>query len=100
MMDHKLGGLVSTENIYYGLIISLLVALMMDQSVIHEAQRFCIPIVLNKCNALLLALNCCINDKLDCLKPRPSLRSIRNGRTSVVMKHQQCKPNILNHHFL
>ena len=46
---------------------------MMDQPVIREAQSFWIPILLNKYNAHLLGLNLCVNNKLDCLKPRPNL---------------------------
>ena len=72
MMDHKLG-LVGTEKSCSVSIISPLVPLMMDQPVIHDAQSSWIPILLNKCNARLLGLNLCTNDKFDCLKPKPSL---------------------------
>ena len=62
MMDWKVG-LVGIEKSCSVLIISPLVALMIDQTVIHKAQSFWIPIVLNKCNALLLALNLCTSNE-------------------------------------
>ena len=72
IMDDKLG-LVGTEKSCSVSIISPLVALMMDQLVIRKTQSFWIPILLNKCNACLLGLNLCTNDKFGCLKPKPSL---------------------------
>ena len=94
-MDHKLG-LVGTEKNCSSLIICL-VALMIDALVICEAQSFWIPIILNKYNALLLALSLYTNDKFDCFKPRPSLLSIRNERTSVVIKCYQNEHSLLSH---
>ena len=91
IMDHKLG-IVGTENC--SSLIIRLVALMIDPLVICEAQSFWILIILNKCNALLLALSLCTNN---CFKPRPSLLSIRNERTSVVIKCIQNEPSLLSH---
>ena len=79
IMDRKLC-LVGTEKNCSSLIIRL-VALMIDPLVIGEATSFWIPIILNKCNALLLALSLYTKDKFDCFKPRPSLLSIRNEKT-------------------
>ena len=70
--DHKLG-LVGTEKSCSVSIISPLVALMMDQPVICKTQSFWILILMSRCNACLLGLNLCTNDKLGRLKPKPSL---------------------------